>query len=124
VLAVVDVPRTDDDERLALVVADEGRGLDLVLEVLHHGERAESEQARAESAQAKAHAAQAREHAAQEGLRGAVLSACAVRFDGSDETLRDALAACDDPARLRVALVAAVTGGQHDAILAALRARP
>ena len=39
VMAVVDVPQPDDDERLAWVVADEGRGLDLVLEVLHHGDR-------------------------------------------------------------------------------------
>lgn len=39
VLAVVDVPQPDDDERLAWVVADEGRGLDVVLEVLHHGDR-------------------------------------------------------------------------------------
>ena len=39
VLAVVDVPQPEDDERLAWVVADEGRGLDLVLEVLHRGDR-------------------------------------------------------------------------------------
>lgn len=39
VLAVVDVPQTEDDERMAWVVADEGRGLDVVLEVLHRGDR-------------------------------------------------------------------------------------
>lgn len=39
VLAVVGVEQPDDDERLAWAVADEGRGLDLVLEVLHHGDR-------------------------------------------------------------------------------------
>ena len=39
VLAVVDVPQPEDDERLAWVVADEGKGLDLVLEVLHRGDR-------------------------------------------------------------------------------------
>ena len=39
VLAVLDVPQPEDDERLAWVVADEGKGLDLVLEVLHHGDR-------------------------------------------------------------------------------------
>ena len=39
VLAVVDVPQPEDDERLAWVVADEGRGLDVVLEVLHRGDR-------------------------------------------------------------------------------------
>jgi Uma2 family endonuclease len=39
VLAVVDVLQPEDDERLAWVVADEGKGLDLVLEVLHHGDR-------------------------------------------------------------------------------------
>jgi Uma2 family endonuclease len=39
VLAVLDVPQPEDDERMAWVVADEGRGLDLVLEVLHHGDR-------------------------------------------------------------------------------------
>lgn len=38
-LAVVDVPQPDDDERLAWVVADEGRGPDWVLEVLHRGDR-------------------------------------------------------------------------------------
>ena len=35
VLAVLDVPQAEEDERLAWVVADEGRGLDAVLEVLH-----------------------------------------------------------------------------------------
>jgi len=39
VLAVVDVPQPEDDQRLAWVVADESRGLDLALEVLHHGDR-------------------------------------------------------------------------------------
>jgi Uma2 family endonuclease len=39
VLAVVDVPEPEEDERLAWVVADEGKGLDLVLEVLHRGDR-------------------------------------------------------------------------------------
>lgn len=39
VLAVIDVPQPEDDERLAWVVADEGRGLDWVLEVLHRGDR-------------------------------------------------------------------------------------
>lgn len=39
VLAVLDVPQPEDDERLAWVVADEGRGLDLVIEVLHRGDR-------------------------------------------------------------------------------------
>lgn len=39
VLAVLDVEQPEDDERMAWVVADEGRGLDLVLEVLHRGDR-------------------------------------------------------------------------------------
>jgi Uma2 family endonuclease len=39
VLAVVGVPEPEDDERMAWVVADEGKGLDLVLEVLHRGNR-------------------------------------------------------------------------------------
>ncbi|MFT3769665.1 MAG: Uma2 family endonuclease [Minicystis sp.] len=39
VLAVLDVPQPDDDPRMAWVVADEGRGLDLVIEVLHQGNR-------------------------------------------------------------------------------------
>lgn len=39
VLAVLDIPQPEDDERLAWVVADEGKGPDLVLEVLHHGNR-------------------------------------------------------------------------------------
>jgi len=38
-LAVVGVEEPADDERLAWVVADEGRGLDVVLEVLHMGRR-------------------------------------------------------------------------------------
>lgn len=39
ILAVLDVPQPEDDQRLAWVVEDEGRGLDLVIEVLHHGDR-------------------------------------------------------------------------------------
>ena len=39
VLAVLDVPQPEDDPRLAWVVADEKKGLDFVLEVLHHGDR-------------------------------------------------------------------------------------
>ena len=39
VLAVVGVAEPEDDERMAWVVADEGNGLDLVLEVLHRGDR-------------------------------------------------------------------------------------
>jgi Uma2 family endonuclease len=39
VLAVLDVPEPEEDERLAWVVADEGKGIDLALEVLHHGDR-------------------------------------------------------------------------------------
>jgi Uma2 family endonuclease len=38
-LAVLDVPEPEDDERMSWVVADEGRGLDLVIEVLHKGDR-------------------------------------------------------------------------------------
>jgi Uma2 family endonuclease len=38
-LAVLDVPEPEDDMRMAWVVADEGRGLDLVIEVLHKGDR-------------------------------------------------------------------------------------
>lgn len=39
VLAVLDVVEPEDDQRMAWVVADEGKGLDLVLEVLHRGDR-------------------------------------------------------------------------------------
>jgi Uma2 family endonuclease len=39
VLAVASVVQPADDQRMAWVVADEGRGLDFVLEVLHHGDR-------------------------------------------------------------------------------------
>ncbi|MDI3282828.1 Uma2 family endonuclease [Polyangium sp. 15x6] len=39
ILAVLDVPQPEDDERMAWVVADEGRGLDLVIEVLYEGRR-------------------------------------------------------------------------------------
>ena len=39
VLAVLGVTEPEDDPRLAWVVADEGKGLDLVIEVLHHGNR-------------------------------------------------------------------------------------
>lgn len=38
-LAVVGVEEPEEDERLAWVVADEGRGLDLVIEVLFRGDR-------------------------------------------------------------------------------------
>jgi hypothetical protein len=39
ILAVLDVEQREDDERLSWVVVDEGKGLDFVLEVLHHGDR-------------------------------------------------------------------------------------
>jgi Uma2 family endonuclease len=39
ILVVLDVVQPANDPRLAWVVADEGKGLDLVLEVLHHGDR-------------------------------------------------------------------------------------
>jgi Uma2 family endonuclease len=39
VLAVLDVAQPEDDERMAWVVADEGRGIDLAFEVLHRGDR-------------------------------------------------------------------------------------
>ncbi|WP_437753493.1 Uma2 family endonuclease [Sorangium sp. So ce1389] len=39
ILAVLDVPQPEDDPRMAWVVADEGRGLSMVLEVLHQGNR-------------------------------------------------------------------------------------
>src|SRR5262245_30192073 len=39
VLAVVGVEQPEDDPRMAWVVTDEGKGLDLVIEVLHHGNR-------------------------------------------------------------------------------------
>ncbi len=39
VLAVVDVEQPEDDERMAWVVADEKRGIDLAFEVLHRGDR-------------------------------------------------------------------------------------
>src|SRR5271156_4739834 len=38
-LAVIDVAEPEDDERMSWVVADEGKGLDLVIEVLHKGDR-------------------------------------------------------------------------------------
>jgi Uma2 family endonuclease len=38
-LAVLDVAEPEDDQRMAWVVADEGKGLDLVIEVLHQGDR-------------------------------------------------------------------------------------
>ncbi len=38
VLAVLDVEEPENDERMAWVVADEGKGLDWVLEVLHAGD--------------------------------------------------------------------------------------
>jgi len=39
VIAVLDVIEPEEDERLAWVVADEGKGIDLALEVLHRGDR-------------------------------------------------------------------------------------
>lgn len=39
ILAVLDVPQSEEDERMAWVVADEGKGLDLVIEVLYKGDR-------------------------------------------------------------------------------------
>ena len=36
---MLDVVEPEDDQRMAWVVADEGKGLDLVLEVLHKGDR-------------------------------------------------------------------------------------
>jgi Uma2 family endonuclease len=38
-LAVLDVVEPEDDQRMSWVVADEGKGLDLVIEVLHKGDR-------------------------------------------------------------------------------------
>jgi Uma2 family endonuclease len=39
ILAVIDVEQPEDDERMAWVVADEGKGPDLVIEVLYRGDR-------------------------------------------------------------------------------------
>jgi Uma2 family endonuclease len=39
ILAVVGVEEPEDDERMAWVVVDEGKGLDFVLEVTYHGDR-------------------------------------------------------------------------------------
>ncbi len=39
VLAVLGVPQPEDDERMAWVVVEENKGLDLVIEVLHRGDR-------------------------------------------------------------------------------------
>lgn len=39
ILAVLDVEPTEDDERMSWVVVDEGKGPDLVIEVLHRGDR-------------------------------------------------------------------------------------
>lgn len=39
VLAVLGVEEPEDDERMSWVVVDEGKGLDLVIEVLHRGDR-------------------------------------------------------------------------------------
>jgi hypothetical protein len=39
VIAILDVEQPEDDERLAWVVADEGKGPDLIIEVLHRGNR-------------------------------------------------------------------------------------
>jgi Uma2 family endonuclease len=38
-LAVLDVEEPEDDQRMSWVVTDEGKGLDLVIEVLHKGDR-------------------------------------------------------------------------------------
>ncbi len=38
-LAVLDVAEPEDDQRMSWVVADEGKGLDLAIEVLHKGDR-------------------------------------------------------------------------------------
>jgi Uma2 family endonuclease len=38
-LAVLDVEEPEEDERMSWVVADEGKGLDLVIEVVHKGDR-------------------------------------------------------------------------------------
>jgi len=213
VLAVVDVPQPEDDARLAWVVADEGRGIDVALEVLHRGDRekdlidnvdryarlgipeyfvydrekqrvhgyrlatadarryervvpqagriasrilgvdlavqhgrlrffdgmaelfgsddlihrltdmVESLESKAEAEQARAEAEQARAEAALGGLRGAILGAYAARFGASTDALRRALDACDDPALLQAALLAAVTAEDPDAPIAALGVR-
>ena len=39
ILAVLDVETTEDDERMSWVVVDEAKGPDLVIEVLHRGDR-------------------------------------------------------------------------------------
>ncbi|MEZ4295631.1 MAG: Uma2 family endonuclease [Polyangiaceae bacterium] len=39
ILAVLDVEEPEEDERMTWVVADEGKGLDLVIEVLYQGDR-------------------------------------------------------------------------------------
>jgi Uma2 family endonuclease/post-segregation antitoxin (ccd killing protein) len=39
ILAVLGVEEPEADERMSWVVVDEGKGLDLVIEVLHHGDR-------------------------------------------------------------------------------------
>ena len=39
ILVVLDIPQPEDDERMAWVVVEEGKGLDLVIEVLHRGDR-------------------------------------------------------------------------------------
>jgi Uma2 family endonuclease len=39
ILAVLDVPQPEDDPRMAWVVAEEGKGLSLALEVVHQGDR-------------------------------------------------------------------------------------
>ncbi|MEP7120504.1 MAG: Uma2 family endonuclease [Byssovorax sp.] len=39
ILAVLGVEQPEDDERMSWVVVDEGKGLDLVIEVLHRGDR-------------------------------------------------------------------------------------
>jgi len=39
ILAVLDVAETEDDDRMGWVVADEGRGIDLAIEVVYEGNR-------------------------------------------------------------------------------------
>lgn len=85
--------------------------------------KAEAEQARAEAEQARAEAEQARAEAAMNGLRGAILSAYAARFDADSDALRRALAGCDAPEALQAALLATVTSQDPLAPIAALNER-
>jgi Uma2 family endonuclease len=39
IMAVLDVPEPEDDQRMAWVVVEEKKGLDLVIEILHRGDR-------------------------------------------------------------------------------------